>query len=153
MELKKGLPCQFRHRGRWWQSKPLEEVAPLLAGRHPLDLQDELWELVVNEKFWIERLTKPAGMSVGDDVKEPLPDADEETILTTIRDNYETRKMVGEKPLNLNEIITPVKRRLEQMGFYAARKTISKIAHSKEFDGLRERPGPTWKTKRKGKRV
>jgi hypothetical protein len=92
-------------------------------------------------------------MSVGDDVKEPLPDADEETILTTIRDNYETRKMVGEKPLNLNEIITPVKRRLEQMGFYAARKTISKIAHSKEFDGLRERPGPTWKTKRKGKRV
>ncbi len=47
MELKQGLPCKFRNRGRWWQFKPVEEIAPLLAGRNPLDLQDDQWELVI----------------------------------------------------------------------------------------------------------
>src|SRR5882724_1576316 len=37
MEIKLALPCRFRHRGRWWQFKQAEEVAPLLAGRNPLD--------------------------------------------------------------------------------------------------------------------
>ncbi len=159
MELKKGLPCQFRHRGRWWQSKPLEEVAPLLAVRNPLDLQDGSWELVVHEKYWREWLAKPASASSADVPPPPteevvlLPDADEETIRTTIKDDYEKRKKAGEKPLNVNEVITPIKQRLKQMGFYAARKTISKVAHNKEFEDLRERPGATWKTKQKGKIV
>lgn len=58
MEPKLGLPCRFRHRGRWWVWKPVEEIAPLLTGRNPLDLQDDRWELVVHERYWRERLNK-----------------------------------------------------------------------------------------------
>src|SRR5262249_37806689 len=59
-ELKQGLPCRYQHRERWWVWKPVEAVAPLLAGRNPLDLQDERWELVIHEKHWRERLGEPA---------------------------------------------------------------------------------------------
>jgi hypothetical protein len=60
MELKLGLPCRYRRRDRWLVWKPQEEVAPLLAGRNPLDLQDGQWELVVHERYWRERLGKIA---------------------------------------------------------------------------------------------
>jgi hypothetical protein len=63
--LKQGLLCRFQHRERWWMSKPIEDVAPLLAGRNPLDLENGPWKLVVHEEFWRKyvgrlRPTKPA---------------------------------------------------------------------------------------------
>jgi hypothetical protein len=68
MELKLGLPCRYRRRDRWLVWKPQEEVAPLLAGRNPLDLQDGLWELVIHEKYWRARLDKPAAAASSADV-------------------------------------------------------------------------------------
>jgi len=78
MEIKRGLPCRFRHRGRWWQFKPVEEIAPLLTGRNPLDLQDDRWELVVHEKYLRERLGKLAA---------PAPPGDMPPIVTDTATN------------------------------------------------------------------
>jgi hypothetical protein len=71
MELKLGLPCRYRRRDRWWVWKPQEEVAPLLAGRNPLDLQDGLWELVIHEAFWRERLGRSAAPAPPGDAPPP----------------------------------------------------------------------------------
>jgi hypothetical protein len=87
------------------------------------------------------------------DAKRPLDTADDEIIRTAIAADYAEKIRDGEKPLNLAEIVTPVKRRLEGMGFYAARAKIGEIAHNPEFDALRERSGQTWKSKQKGKSV
>jgi hypothetical protein len=68
MELKQGLPCRFQDRTRWWRWKSIEDVAPLLAGRNPLDLQDDRRELVIHEKFWRERLGKAVASTSSADV-------------------------------------------------------------------------------------
>ena len=151
--------ARFYHSGRWWQwreAAPREAIRIGSDGRSLVD--NEQWVLRIHQGDWSEYMGGPsleaaAPVPAGSDAKTPLADADEGTIRAAIKDDYEKRKEAGEKARNLNEIITPVKRRLEQMGFYAARKTISKIAHNKEFEALRERPGPTWKNRRTGKRA
>jgi len=148
------VDCRSYHVGRWWlwkEAEPREAIRIGSDGRSRVD--NEQWALRVREEDWREYLGKSAAsVSNPDDVPSAtdlsareLRDADEDTIRNAIKGDYEERKKAGEKPLNLNEIITPVKRRLQQIGFYAARKTISEIAHSKEFEDLRERPGPAWK--------
>jgi hypothetical protein len=56
--LKQGLLCRFQHHDRYWVSKPTEEVALLLAGRNPIDLEDKYWKLVIHEVFWREYLDR-----------------------------------------------------------------------------------------------
>jgi hypothetical protein len=83
------------------------------------------------------------------DAQGPLPEADDETISAVIKADCAERKQVGKKLRNLNELITPIKRRLKEKGFYAARAKISEIAHRPEFSELREPSGQTWKSKQK----
>jgi hypothetical protein len=144
MELKNGLPCQFRHRGRWWQIKPVEEVAPLLAGRNPFDLQDQDWELVVHERWWCERLNKPAAPMPPADVpspateKVPLRDASDDEVRVAMRAIYGEK---GDERPNSKKIVPLVLDRLKTEGLYAKWDTVRRIIREKEFQDRRNRVG------------
>jgi hypothetical protein len=139
MELKQGLPCRFQHRGRWWQWKPVDEVAPLLASRNPLDLEDERWELVIHEKFWRERLGEPAAPSPPAETRSQLWDATDGEIRAAMRAVYDEK---GDERPDTNKIISPVRSQLEAGGLYAKWATIKQIAREKEFSDRRNKPGP-----------
>jgi hypothetical protein len=154
MELKNGLPCRYQHRQRWWQAKPIEEVAPLLAGRHPLDLQDDRWELVVHKKWWRERLGKSAAPVPSADVPPPvtekvqLRDATDDEIRVAMRAVYDEK---GDERPDTNKIVSLVRNRLETKGLYAKWETVKQIAREKEFRGRRNKSGPR-KSRQKAKR-
>jgi hypothetical protein len=137
MELKQGLPCRFQHRGRWWQWKPVEEVAPLLTGRNPLDLENERWKLVIHEKFWRERLGKPAALPPP--TQSHLRNAADDDIRVAMRAVYDEK---GDERPDTNKIISPVRSRLEAAGLYAKWQAIKQIAGEREFKDRRNKPGP-----------
>jgi|GEM_PF-3921449 hypothetical protein len=140
MELKQGLPCRFRHRGRWWQWSPLEEVAPLLDGRNPLDLQDDRWELVVHEKYWRERLGKSGAPAPTTGTGVQRRDATDDEIRVAMRAVYDEK---GDERPNTKKIVSPVRNRLKSEGLYASRERIGDIAGEEEFKKRRNPPGPT----------
>jgi hypothetical protein len=142
MEIKQGLPCRFQDSARrCW--KAIEEVAPLLTGRNPLDLQDARWALVVHEKYWRERLGKPAASAPAADVPPPpvtekiqVRDAADDDVRIAMRAVCSEK---GDERLNINKIISPVRSRLEAGGLYAKWETIKRIAGEKEFRAHRRR--------------
>jgi hypothetical protein len=148
--IKEGLPCCFRHRNRWWQTKPVEQVAPLLGGRNPLDLQDQRWELVVHERYWRERLGKPAASATAADAPPPvmeqvqLQDATDGDIRDAMRAVYD--EMGGERP-NTKKIVSPVRDRLKSKGLYASRDRVGDIAGDEEFINRRNPSGRTKKSR------
>jgi hypothetical protein len=163
MEIKQGLPCRFRHQGRWWVWKSPEEIAPLLAGRNPLDLVDARCELVVHEKFWRDRLGRsaapappgdepPPATETGADPVEPstssvqLRNAPETEIRNAIRAEYSETKIAGRKPPNINEIRPRVQERLKAQGFYASGRRIAGISDGVE--GRRLKSGRKWNRKK-----
>jgi hypothetical protein len=141
-EIKNGLPCCFWNAGRWWQRRPVtravRDTADIqgnrLIDRHCAGFENEPWAFRISVRHWREHLCKPAASVPSternpDGVSQtarPLPCADEDTIRNAIKDDYEKRKEAGEKALNVNEIITPIKRRLERMGFYAEERRSAK---------------------------
>jgi len=160
VELKLALPCRFQHRQRWWWSKPVEEVAPLLAGRNPLDLQDDRWELVIHEKFWRERLGKAADAPpiVTDttinlvELSAPsvqLRPAPESEIRNAVQAEYDEAAEAGRKAPNIKEVPPLVQVRLEARGFDASQREIARVA-----DGYKDRRRPSGRTlKSEGSRV
>src|SRR5262249_19762112 len=133
MELKAGLPARYQHRQRWWQTKPVEEIAPLLTSRNPLDLQDEHWELVIHETYWREGLGKPDAVASSADVPSPVTDtsantvepsppsaqlrnAPETEIRNAVQAEYDEVEKAERKPPNINEIQAPVQERLKAKG-------------------------------------
>jgi hypothetical protein len=143
MEIKRDLPCRFQSRQKWWCWKAIEEVAPLLAGRHPLDLQDARWELVIHKTMWRERIGKPGAPapSAGTSVKHR--DATDDEIRVAMRAIYDEK---GDERPDSKKIVPLVLERLKAIGLCSKWRTVGQIAREREFEERRYRPGPRRKS-------
>jgi hypothetical protein len=65
-----------------------------------------------------------------------------------IRDEYTRAKINDEKPPNVRQIVEPVQRALQAEGFEASGNRIQESAASKEFEGMRRKPGATIKNEK-----
>lgn len=149
MEIKAGLPARYQHRTKWWEARSIEQVAPLLAGRNPLDLQDERWELVVHERYWRKRLDKRDVSSSAADV--PLPATEKAQLQAATNDDIRVAMRAvydekGNERPDTKKIVPLVRARLEAGGLYAKWRAVSEIAREREFEERRNPPGPTRKS-------
>jgi hypothetical protein len=83
------------------------------------------------------------------DSRKPLKPAPVEMVRKAIRDVYDRKSALDDKPPNIKELVIPVRKQLEAKGYTATGNEIQEIGGNQEFDGLRLKPGQIWDRKRR----
>jgi hypothetical protein len=151
------VDCLFVHPTRWWL-KPstvpehVWEAAQFKNGelwRNGVCLEGPHQKLVINERQWRELGKLPAVPAPPPETRSQLRVATDDEIRIVMRAIYDEAEARNEKAPNIKQIISPVRRRLEDGGRYAERTRVDDIAGENEFENRRPRPGPTQKSKTK----
>jgi hypothetical protein len=145
------IQCQFQHRARRWVSKPVPPrlwKTSAICGNQLIDsdgvnLENEHWKLVINERHWREYLGEPAAVAPSPRTPSKPRDATDDEIRMAMKAVYNEK---GDERPDTKKIVSPVRDRLAANGLYAKWETISQISREQEFQKRRYRPGPRRKS-------
>jgi hypothetical protein len=156
----------FRHKGRWWWTKPVRRdvlqratiFEKRLIGGDGSELENgQQWQFQIHKSDWCEYLDRTATAAASTDAPAAdvpagitetvrLRPAPETEVRSAILAEYDEAEKARRKPPNINEVQAPVQERLKAKGYRTSGRKIAKIASKEEFDNHRLPPGQTWKT-------